>query len=50
MYSFTASMLYFSCVEIGTMGDGSATEPGRKRRKTSGGSVMLSNSYLLRTP
>jgi hypothetical protein len=27
MYSFTASMLYLSCAEIGTMGDDSATVP-----------------------
>jgi hypothetical protein len=28
MYSFTASMLYLSCADIGTMGDDSATVPG----------------------
>ena len=27
MYSFTASMLYFSCAEIGTIGEDSATVP-----------------------
>ena len=27
MYSFTASMLYLSCAEMGTMGDDSATVP-----------------------
>lgn len=27
MYSFTASMLYFSCAEMGTIGDDSATVP-----------------------
>jgi hypothetical protein len=27
MYSFTASMLYFSCAEMGTMGEDSATVP-----------------------
>jgi hypothetical protein len=27
MYSFTASMLYFSCAEMGTMGELAATVP-----------------------
>jgi hypothetical protein len=30
IYSLTASMLYFSCADIGTMGDFSATVPVRK--------------------
>ena len=30
MYSFTASMLNFSCAEMGTMGDDSATVPAQR--------------------
>lgn len=30
MYSFTASMLYFSWAEMGTIGDDSATVPKRE--------------------
>src|SRR5216684_5319233 len=33
MYSFTASMLYLSWAEIGTMGDDSATVPEERQRR-----------------
>lgn len=51
IYSFTASMLYFNCAEIGTMGDASATVP-----VTSYQSFIIRHSafqehpHLLRTP
>jgi hypothetical protein len=42
MYSFTASMLYLSCAEIGTMGDDSATVPGKGREGGAALSQILS--------
>lgn len=33
MYSFTASMLYFNCAEMGMIGDDSATVPNKIRKR-----------------